>query len=76
MTDEERLEELLDRRRWHLGQAAEAEAEKHWFAAVFHLDRLLAGDPDNADLRRRRDCACAERTKPPSPRDGGGNKKP
>jgi hypothetical protein len=53
-----------DSRLWHLAQAAEAEGGEDWFAAVFHLDRLLAGDPDNADLRRRRDRA---RDKPALP---------
>jgi hypothetical protein len=53
-----------DGRRWHLVQAAEAEMAKSWFAAVFYLDRLLADDPGNADLRRRRDRARAELAKP------------
>jgi hypothetical protein len=43
-----------DVRGWHRGQAADAEAEKHWFAAAFHLTRLLLSDPDNLDLLRRR----------------------
>ena len=44
-----------DPRRWHLVQAANAEADKAWFAARFHLNRLLLTDPTNADLLRRRD---------------------
>jgi hypothetical protein len=48
----------------------------NWFAVVFHLDRLLALDPDNADLRRRRDRARAELVKPPPAREGGADKKP
>ena len=44
-----------DPRRWHLAQAANAEADKAWFAARFHLNRLLLTDPNNADLLRRRD---------------------
>jgi hypothetical protein len=42
-------------RRWHLVQAANAEADKGWFAARFHLNWLLKDDPNNADLLRRRD---------------------
>jgi hypothetical protein len=44
----------MDSRRWHLLQATEAERDRAWFAARFHLDRLLADDPANADLLRRR----------------------
>jgi WD40 repeat protein/serine/threonine protein kinase len=46
-----------DDRRWHLVQASEAENADQWFAAAFHLNWLLKNDPDNADLRRRRDAA-------------------
>ncbi len=48
-----------DLRQWHLAQAAEAEADEAWFAARFHLNRLLLTDPNNADLLRRRDEAAA-----------------
>ncbi|HVS39802.1 MAG TPA: serine/threonine-protein kinase [Gemmataceae bacterium] len=44
-----------DPRKWHLFQAADAEADKAWFAARFHLNWLLKDDPANADLLRRRD---------------------
>ena len=44
-----------DPRQWHLVQVANAEADKAWFAARFHLNRLLLTDPNNADLLRRRD---------------------
>ena len=44
-----------DPRKWHLVQAADAEADQAWFAARFHLNRLLLTDPNNADLLRRRD---------------------
>ena len=43
-----------DLRQWHLAQADDAEAAKQWFAARFHLNRLLLTDPNNADLLRRR----------------------
>jgi WD40 repeat protein len=46
-----------DGRRWHLLQADEAEAAEQWFAAAFHLNWLLKNDPDNANLRSRRDNA-------------------
>jgi hypothetical protein len=42
-----------DSRQWHLVEAAEA--HQAWFAARFHLNRLLRTDPNNADLLRRRD---------------------
>jgi WD40 repeat protein/tRNA A-37 threonylcarbamoyl transferase component Bud32 len=38
---------------WHLTQADNAEVKGDWFAAVFHLSRLLAQDGGNLDLRRR-----------------------
>ncbi len=44
-------------RQWHLAQATDAEASGYWFAARFHLNRLLLTDPTNADLLRRRDAA-------------------
>ena len=50
-----RLAAAPDPRRWHLVQAADAEADQAWFAARFHLNRLLLADPNNADLVRRRD---------------------
>ncbi len=54
----------LDPRHWHLARAAEAEADQDWFAARFHLNRLLLNDPNNADLLRRRDEAAARLTPP------------
>ncbi len=44
-----------DARQWRLVQAADAEAAQDWFAARFHLNRLLLTDPNNADLLRRHD---------------------
>jgi WD40 repeat protein len=44
---------------WHLTRASQAEADQDWFAARFHLDQLLAADPNNADFIRRRDAAAA-----------------
>ncbi|HJT77195.1 MAG TPA: protein kinase, partial [Gemmataceae bacterium] len=52
-----------DPRRWHLSQAADAEAAKDWFAAAFHLDRLLKMAPEDSDLRRRLDAARAHQRK-------------
>jgi len=49
--------DLTQRKRYHRERAASAEAEKRWFAVAFHLGRLLLDDPDNADLKRRRDDA-------------------
>jgi tetratricopeptide (TPR) repeat protein len=42
-----------DLRRWHLTQAADAEAVKDWFAAAFHLSRLVEKGPDDVELLRR-----------------------
>ncbi len=43
-----------DPQKWHLTQAANAEADKAWFAARFHLNRLLLTNLHNADLLLRR----------------------
>jgi WD40 repeat protein len=45
---------------WHLAQADDAEVKGEWFAAVFHLSRLVAEHGANSDLRRRRDIAYAK----------------
>jgi tetratricopeptide (TPR) repeat protein len=50
----------LDARPWHLFQAAQAEVEKNWYAARFHLNRLLEVDPDRLDLVSRRAAAQVE----------------
>jgi WD40 repeat protein/serine/threonine protein kinase len=46
-------EKPLDARSWHPFQAAEAEAGNHWFAAAFHLRRLLAVEPSNTEYLDR-----------------------
>ena len=43
---------------WHQAQAEESEMDEQWFAAVFHLERLLARHPDAA-LTKRLKCARA-----------------
>jgi WD40 repeat protein len=48
-----------ERLRYHNEQARLAEQEKQWFAAAFHLGRLLLDQPDDADLKRRRAQALA-----------------
>jgi hypothetical protein len=35
---------------WHEGEAAECEASQRWFAAVFHLRRLLELNPSNPEV--------------------------
>jgi DNA-binding beta-propeller fold protein YncE len=50
----------------HHQQAAQAEKEENWFAAQFHLGRLLEDKPGDADLLKRRDAA-REKLKPPTP---------
>jgi WD40 repeat protein len=43
-----------ERLRYHGEQARLAEGQKQWFAAAFHLGRMLRDQPDDADLIRRR----------------------
>ena len=45
---------------WHLRKAGESESTGDPFAAVVHLDPLVAASPDDLDLRRRRAGAEAE----------------
>jgi WD40 repeat protein len=47
---------------WHRAEAADAERQKSWFAAAFHMRRLAAADPADPDLRRR--LAAAEKELP------------
>ena len=39
---------------WHSNQAAEAEREKHWFDALFHLNHALQNGLERPDLLARR----------------------
>jgi hypothetical protein len=58
-------------RRWKSWQRQEAEdclRQKQWFAARWHLDQLLLQNPDDADLRARRDAAQARLAEQESPR--------
>ena len=58
---EERV--ALADRLWPVWQRQEAEAceqQKLWFAALWHLNQLLARNPDDADLHARRDAARAK----------------
>jgi WD40 repeat protein/tRNA A-37 threonylcarbamoyl transferase component Bud32 len=50
---------LADRRWlvWQRQEAEECERQKQWFAAVWHLNQLLARNPDDDALRARRDAA-------------------
>jgi WD40 repeat protein len=52
---------------WHAGLALQAEANKEWFAAAFHLGRLLLDQPNDAELRRRRDTALKNHSTDPAP---------
>jgi hypothetical protein len=52
----------LAERRWLVWQRSEAEdyeRQNQWFAAAWHLNQLLARNPDDATLRARRDAARA-----------------
>jgi hypothetical protein len=55
------LPDAAARKRYHSEKAALAEQQKQWFAAAFHLDRLLVDDPANGDLKRRRELALKNR---------------
>jgi WD40 repeat protein/tRNA A-37 threonylcarbamoyl transferase component Bud32 len=53
--------DLADRRLavWQRQEAQECERQGQWFAAAWHLDRLVAQNPDDLDLRARRAAARA-----------------
>jgi WD40 repeat protein len=51
------LSDAAERERYHGEQARLAEEQKQWFAAAFHLGRLLLDRPGDADLKRRREQA-------------------
>ncbi len=42
-----------ERLKYHGEQAAENEKSGHWFAAAFHLKRMLADDSTNENLKTR-----------------------
>jgi WD40 repeat protein len=46
-------------RHWREQQAADAERSREWFAAAFHLSRLIAADPASPSLYARRGTAYA-----------------
>jgi len=49
------LPDRAERLRYHGEQAVTAEQQKNWFAVAFHVGRLLLDQPDNAELKRRRE---------------------
>jgi WD40 repeat protein/tRNA A-37 threonylcarbamoyl transferase component Bud32/tetratricopeptide (TPR) repeat protein len=51
---------------WHEREAVAAEKDKDWFAARWHLDRLIAARPKEWQLYRRRAIAHAERDEWPA----------
>jgi WD40 repeat protein len=59
------LPDRAERLRYHAEQARLAEEHKQWFAAAFHLGRLLQDQPDDADLKRRQDAALKNYAVPP-----------
>jgi hypothetical protein len=64
---EEQAKRLAEQRRldreqqtvWHTNQAADAERAGRWFAAAFHLSRLIDADPASPSLYARRGTAYA-----------------
>jgi len=65
--ERQRREDFLTGLGWHKRQAAEAEQAKQWFAAAFHLKRLIAGEPEHAGAYRRRLACCEEALREPGP---------
>jgi hypothetical protein len=61
------LPSRAERLRYHGEQARQAEERREWFAAAFHLGRMLLDQPDDADLRRRRDTALKNHAARPAP---------
>jgi WD40 repeat protein/tetratricopeptide (TPR) repeat protein len=55
--DPARAEEFLS---WHRSQAAESEFQGDWFAARWHLDRLIVAEPERALYHARRGNTWAE----------------
>jgi tetratricopeptide (TPR) repeat protein len=45
---------------WHRREARKAESNGRWFAAIFHLSRLIDGAPEPSELHVRRGRAFAE----------------
>jgi hypothetical protein len=64
---EEQAKRLAEQRRldrelqavWHTNQAADAEKAGRWFAAAFHLSRMIYADPASPSLYARRGVAHA-----------------
>jgi WD40 repeat protein len=48
-----------EQRAWHLREAEASDREQQWFAAVFHLDRVMAEGAADPALRQRRELAAA-----------------
>src|SRR5262249_25820422 len=48
-----------DQLAWHRQEAEACEEAGQWFAARWHLDRLMEAEPANRALRARRARACA-----------------
>jgi hypothetical protein len=47
------LPDAVQRKRYHNERAAIAEEKNQWFAAAFHLRRLLRDDPENPAVKSR-----------------------
>ena len=62
------LPDRAERLRYHGEQARQAEQQQQWFAAAFHLGRLLLDQPGDADLQRRRAAALKNHAAPPPAR--------
>jgi hypothetical protein len=61
------LPDRAERPRYHGEQARLAEDRREWFAAAFHLGRMLLDQPGDADLLRRRDAALKKHAAAPAP---------
>jgi tetratricopeptide (TPR) repeat protein len=57
---EEFTSSTAERIAWHEREADDCTAQKHWFAAAWHFDRLVELDPDRWQFRARRGDTRAE----------------
>jgi WD40 repeat protein len=60
-----RLNDIGTRLRWHRGEAQESETKQQWFAAAFHLRRLIDAKEADVEQLQGRLKRCEERLRQP-----------
>jgi tetratricopeptide (TPR) repeat protein len=55
----DRLNDEASQLRWHRRQATDSQTNRRWFAATFHLNRLLKAEPEDPRLHYERGVALA-----------------